>query len=296
MGREGNGDSGQGYYPGGTGVRRCRAARCLLRRAPLLVVPERLSDAPRAGHSECDRGELGSAGRDGAEHHNLFGGVPLPALRQPVVKPVHDTKPCLEIVQGLAKRLGLGQYFDYTIEQWNEAVVKELPLEMPLEYLKKHGVYTPPGGPKYGKTLNPEHRFVTQSGKIELYSERLLEAGHDPLPVYQPQPEPPTGKFRLVGGRKAVYTHASPTSNPWLFDFAPENRLWMNPLAAQSAGGAGGEVVGGGGSVGSARLRGEGTGGNRPACLFILPGFGEPSPRLKRPYNRGRRGPAPQQS
>src|SRR6266496_643073 len=84
---------------------------------------------------------------------------PVVVLRQPVIKPLHDTKPCLEIVQGLAKRLGFAQYFDYTIAQWNDAAVKELPLEMPLEYLKKHGVFTPPGGPRYGTTLNPEHRL-----------------------------------------------------------------------------------------------------------------------------------------
>src|SRR6266542_3658207 len=185
----------------------------------------------------------------------LSGIWPVVVLRQPVVKPLHDTKPCLEIVQGLAQRLGLEQYFDYTIAQWNEAAVKELPLEMPLEYLKKHGVYTPPGGPKYGATLHPEHRFVTKSGKIELYSERLQEAGHDALPVYQAPVEPPPGKFRLVLGRKAFYTHASSTSNPWLFDFAPENRLWINPEAAESAGIGDGDMVEVASSAGAVRLR-----------------------------------------
>src|SRR6266567_2698222 len=130
----------------------------------------------------------------------LSGIWPVVVLRQPVVKPLHDTKPCLEIVQGLARRLGLGQYFDYSIEQWNDAAVKELPIEMPLEYMKRHGVFTPPGGPKYGTTLHPEHRFVTKSGKIELYSDRLREAGYDPLPVYQPPAQPPAGRFRLVLG------------------------------------------------------------------------------------------------
>ena len=168
---------------------------------------------------------------------------PVVVLRQQAVKPLYDTKPCLDIVQGLAKRLSLSQYFDYTIEQWNDAAAKELPLEMPHEYLKKHGVFTPPGGPKYGTTLTPEHHFVTKSGKIDLYSERLQEAGYDPLPVYQPQPEPPPGKFRLVVGRKAFYTHASTTNNPWLFDFAPENRLWINPRAAGSVGIADGDMV-----------------------------------------------------
>jgi thiosulfate reductase / polysulfide reductase chain A len=217
----------------------------------------------------------------------LSGIWPVVVLRQPAIKPMHDTKPCLEIVQGLAKRLGLGQYFDYTIEQWNDAAVKELPLEMPLEYLKKHGVFTPPGAPKYGTTLNPEHRFVTKSGKIELYSERLQEMGHDPLPVYQAPVDPPAGKFRLVIGRKAFYTHANSTSNPWLFDFAPENRLWINPVSAQSAGIGDGDSVEVASSVAAVRLRAKVTQEIRPDCVFMLHGFGKRSPWLKRAYNRG---------
>ena len=212
---------------------------------------------------------------------------PVVVYRQTVVKPVHHTKPCLEIVQGLAKRLGLAQYFDYTIEQWNEATVKELPVEMPLEYLKKHGVFTPKGGPVYGATLKPDHRFVTQSGKIELYSGRLKEAGHDPLPVYQAPPQPTSGKFRLLVGRKAFYTHANTTSNPWLFDFAPENRLWMNPVAAEGAGVADGDMVEVSSSVGAARLRAKVTQEIRPDCVFMLHGFGKRSAWLKRTYNRG---------
>jgi len=69
----------------------------------------------------------------------LPGIQPVVVFRQPVIPPVHDTKTTLEIVQGLAKRLGVSQYFDYTIEQWIEAQAKELPIEQPLEYLKKYG-------------------------------------------------------------------------------------------------------------------------------------------------------------
>lgn len=217
----------------------------------------------------------------------LSGIWPVVVLRQRVIPPLYDTKPCLEIVQGLAKRLGLGQYFDYTIEQWNDAAAKELPLEMPLDYLKKHGVFTPPGGPKYGTTLTPDHHFVTKSGKVELYSERLQEAGYDPLPVYQPQPEPPPGKFRLVVGRKAFYTHASSTSNPWLFDFAPENRLWISPRAAEAVGIAEGDTVEVSSGTGLVRLRARLTQEIRPDCVFMLHGFGKRSPWLKRAYNRG---------
>lgn len=212
---------------------------------------------------------------------------PVAVYRQPVVKPVHITKPCLEIVQGLAKRMGLAQYFDYTIEQWNEATAKELPVEMPMEYLAKHGVYSPPGGPVYGATLTPEHRFVTQSGKIELYSGRLKEAGYDPLPVFQPAAPPPSGSFRLLVGRKAYYTHANSTSNPWLFDFAPENFLWMNPAAADTAGVADGDMTEVSSAVGSVRLRVKLSQEIRPDCVFMLHGFGKRSPWLKRAYHRG---------
>jgi thiosulfate reductase/polysulfide reductase chain A len=212
---------------------------------------------------------------------------PVVVYRQQVVKPVHDTKPTLEIVQGLAKRLGLDMYFDYTIEKWNEAAAKELPVEMPMEYLRKHGVYTPPGGPKYGATLTPDHRFVTQSGKIELYSGRLKENGQDPLPVYTAPAGPPPGRFRLVLGRKAFFTHANTTSNPWLFDFAPENRLWLAPSSAASVGVSDGDWVNVSSSVGSVQLRVRVTQEIRPDCVFMLHGYGKRSPWLKRAYNRG---------
>src|SRR5439155_9851325 len=115
----------------------------------------------------------------------LAGIWPVVVYRQPVIQPLYDTKSTLEIAQGLAKRLNLSQYFDYTIDQWVTAQVKSLPLDVPLEHLKKYGVYDPPGFPHYGGTLIPEHRFVTKSVKIELFSERRQEAGYDPLPVYK---------------------------------------------------------------------------------------------------------------
>ncbi len=217
----------------------------------------------------------------------LTGIWPVVVLRQQVIPPAHDTKPCLEIVQGLAKRLGLDMYFDYDIAKWNEATVKELPVAMPMEHLRKHGVYTPPGGPKYGSTLSKDHRFVTKSGKIELYSERLKENGHDPLPVFHPPAQPPEGKFRLVVGRKAYFTHANSTSNPWLVDFDRENRLWLNPASASKAGIADGDWCEVSSRVGTAKLRVRVTEEIRPDCVFMLHGFGKRSQWLKRAYNKG---------
>jgi thiosulfate reductase/polysulfide reductase chain A len=208
----------------------------------------------------------------------VLGGIsPVVVLRQPVIKPLHDTKPTLEIVQGLAKRLGLSQYFDYTIEQWVNAQVKELPLESPLEYLKKHGVYVAPDFPKYGTTLKPDHRFITKSGKIDLFSERLQENGYEPLPVYRSPAQPPVGKFRLILGRRAYFTHANSTNNAWLNQFSPENTLWINAASATALGIAEQDRVEIASSVGKVALKARVTEEIRPDCVFMLHGYGKKS-------------------
>jgi thiosulfate reductase / polysulfide reductase chain A len=207
----------------------------------------------------------------------MSGISPVVVYRQPVIKPLHDTRTTLEIVQGLAKRLNLAQYFDFTIDQWVDAQVKELPLETPREYLKQHGLYVPPDFPKYETTLNPEHRFVTKSGRIELFSERLQEAGYEPLPVYHTPVQPPAGQFRLVVGRKAYFTHANSTNNPWLNAFAPENQLWLHPAAAQNLGIADGDRLEVSSTVGTVRLKALVTQEIRPDCVFMLHGYGKRS-------------------
>src|SRR5215831_13622446 len=208
----------------------------------------------------------------------MLGGIrPVVLYRQPVIKPLYDTKPLLEIVQGLAKRLNLSQYFDYTMEQWIGEQVKALPMDLPLEYMKKHGVYSPPQFPKYGTTLIPDHRFVTKSGKIELFSQRLQEAGYDPLPVYHAPTQVPPGQFRLVLGRRAYFTHANSTNNAWLNQFAPENRLWLNPVSADSLGISDGDLVETKSAVGAVRLKARVTQEIRPDCVFMLHGYGKKS-------------------
>ena len=75
-------------------------------------------------------------------------------------------------------------------------------------------------------------RFYTPSRKIELYSQQLADKGFDPIPAYTP-PEPvPNGYYRLNYGRMPAHTFGKTTNNPLLFELAPENQLWVNPLVA----------------------------------------------------------------
>jgi len=219
--------------------------------------------------------------------HGLAGIWPVVVMRQQVIEPIWDTKPNLEIVQGLAQRLELADYFDYTIDEWVEAQAEELPVDQPLEHLKRTGVFAVPGAPFYGKTLTPDHRFLTKSGKIELRSERLAEHGHDPLPVYTPPATPPPGSFRMVLGRKATHTHAGTTNNVWLAELTPTNDLWINPEPAARLGIATGDVVEVASSVGRVRLPARVTGEIRPDCVFMLHGFGKKSKMLRHAYDNG---------
>jgi thiosulfate reductase/polysulfide reductase chain A len=208
----------------------------------------------------------------------LPGIEPVVVFRQPVIKPLHDTKTTLEIVQGLAERLNLSEYFDYTIDEWVEAQAEELPIDEPLEHLKKHGLYVPPAGPQYGRTLKPEHRFVTKSGKIELYSERLEDFGYDPLPVYSPPSQAPPGHFRLILGRKAYFTHANTTNYSWLHAFQPENQLSLNPQTAASLGISEGDLVEVTSQSGRVRIPAHLSQEIRPDCVYMLHGYGKHSP------------------
>ncbi len=212
---------------------------------------------------------------------------PAVVYRQQVVKPIHDTKPNLEIIQGLAKRLNLSDYFDYTMKDWVEAQAKDVPVENAFDHLQKHGVVTTGGFPKYGTTLKPDHRFVTKSGKIELFSDRLQESGYDPLPVYKPPVEPQPGQFRVVLGRRAYYTHANNTNNPWLHEFAPENHLWINPEPAQRMGIQTGDLLEVSSRVGTVRIKARVTDEIRPDCVFMLHGFGKRSQWQKLAYDNG---------
>jgi thiosulfate reductase/polysulfide reductase chain A len=211
---------------------------------------------------------------------------PTVVFRQQAVKPLHDTKPCLEIMQGLAKRLGLADYFDYTIEQWVEAQAAELPVDNGLEHLKKHGVLAVQEA-TYGRTLTPDHRFVTKSGKIELFSERLQEHGYDPLPVYKPPTKPGPGQFRMILGRKGYFTHANQTNNPWLNEFYPENDLWIHPDSARSLGIQTGDLLDVASAAGAVKIKARVTDEIRPDCVFMLHGFGKKSQWQKLAYDVG---------
>lgn len=108
----------------------------------------------------------------------------LVQLRQPIVPRQGDSRSDLWIMFQLGTRLGMGDlFFDGEVEAgWNHLLA---PLGLDVETLRRHpeGVRVP---------LPHRHRkyretgFATETGRAELYSERLHRHGYDPVPRFVP--------------------------------------------------------------------------------------------------------------
>jgi anaerobic selenocysteine-containing dehydrogenase len=113
----------------------------------------------------------------------------LVQLRAPLVPPVGEARPDIEVIFDLATRLGLGQhFFDGSVDAgWAHQLA---PSGVTLEQLRADaaGVRVP---------LDTRHRkyatagpngtpagFATPTGRIELYAERFLDVGQPPVPTF----------------------------------------------------------------------------------------------------------------
>jgi thiosulfate reductase/polysulfide reductase chain A len=210
---------------------------------------------------------------------------PFVGLRQQVVRPAFDTRPCLDIMKGLASRLDLNSYFAFDIDAYIDAQLA--PLGITRDELRKTGIWTDRSGRTYGATRTPDYRFRTPSGKIELANERLRRNGFDPLPSYTPPDQAPAGAFRLLPGKEAYFTHAANQNNAWLSELAPEGRLWINREAAAERNIADGDLVVVRSPIGEVRVRAWVTNRIRPDCVHLPHGWGHRSPALSRAHGAG---------
>ncbi|MGD2057049.1 MAG: molybdopterin-dependent oxidoreductase, partial [Gammaproteobacteria bacterium] len=214
--------------------------------------------------------------RNSGERH------PSLALRMPAFQPRHDSKPGWWIAKQLGHRLGLDEYFPW--EDYAEVLDWQLQqVGSSLEEMQRIGVKNfPRTTPMYfapGQAVS----FRTPSGKIELYSQQIADQGFDPVPVYTPPERAPEGYYHLNYGRMPAHTFGKTTNNPLLFQLAPENTLWVNPLVASEHGIANGEYVRlqNQDGVVSNPVRVRVTERIRPDSVFMAHGFGHRSRRLR---------------
>jgi len=202
--------------------------------------------------------------------------------RDPVVPAMFESKPVVWIVSELAKRLDLGEFFDFTMDSYRKAQLKKLPDAM--KAIKTDGAYYNKSK-LYGRYEGKV--FKTLSKKIELYNQRYEKMGIDPMPVYKPPKKVPEGRFRIVVGRNAYITQGSSTNNELLAELVPENRLWLHPESALKLGIRQGDTVEVASTVGRERLKVRITEETRKDTVYMDSGFGAISKGLSNVYGKG---------
>jgi len=215
---------------------------------------------------------------------------PVIALRMPATEPKYDTKPDWWIAKELATKMGLGKYFEWkTFEEFLDYKLKRM--NSSLVEMKKIGIkkYERGSGDLYLSADNPP-TFDTPSGKIELFSSQLEQAGFDPVPKYTPHEEPPEGYYRLIYGRTQSHTFSRTSNNPNLAAIMSENKVWVNPKVATIWELKDGQEVwlkNQDGSTTNFPVKVRITERIRWDSVYIVHGFGHTDPQLSRAYGKG---------
>lgn len=202
-------------------------------------------------------------------------------IRQPVIEPLGESKSALWIYKQLGERLGLGDYFQYEDEE--DYISQQLkPLHVSLEDVKKKGYAKMPEEKKDG-----EITFNTPSGKIEVYSKTLKNAGFSPWPTWEEPPMPKDGEFYLLTGKVAQQTQFGTQNNQLLHKYSDEPRLWMNAKTASQLGLETDDWVEVTSAVGQVHIKLLATEAIRPDCVYMTPGYGHLSKGAKTAYGIG---------
>jgi len=163
----------------------------------------------------------------------------------PKVAEINKCRSDLEILNELAKKLGLEKYFWDDTASFLDFLLK--PVGLTLEEFKKIEVIE--RGKKYRKY--EAAGFNTPSGKVELYSNQLKEWGFDPLPAYHELPETPYSDPQLAKEYPLIFTsckaepyrHSMGRQIASLRDSYPEPVINIHPTTANKLGIAEGDWV-----------------------------------------------------
>jgi thiosulfate reductase / polysulfide reductase chain A len=210
------------------------------------------------------------------------------AIRMPAVQPLYESRDGYSIARDLAVRLKLGDYFPAaTLEEKIKKQCQAWGISYD-ELVKKGFISVPQTANPFITPQNPPV-FATASGKIELVSSELKHKGFDAVPRYAAQPQPPAGMLRLLYGRSPVHTFSRTVNNPWLHELQRENEVWVSRKKAKELGIAHGQyvVLTNQDGAKSNRVRAKVTERIREDCVYIVHGFGNGSPQLRKAYLKG---------
>ncbi|MGI6308529.1 MAG: molybdopterin-containing oxidoreductase family protein [Dethiobacteria bacterium] len=184
-----------------------------------------------------------------AYNYALTAGIPYAMLSRKIIEPIGESWPDWKFYSELGRRMGYGEYFPWNSdEEVNAHWLK--PSGITMEQLEEN-----PAGLWFGKRcydITAENQIKTPSGKIELYSETLAEAGYDPIPVYREPSQSAVSDPELaseyplilnLGARIIEYTHYQMRNIPKLSRLAPGPQVEIHPVTARKYGVQEGDAV-----------------------------------------------------
>ena len=157
------------------------------------------------------------------------------------IDPLYETKSALEIWSQIARRVGLGKYFERTPRDYmrilldsNHPSLSGITLErLEKEKIVRGNVPFPPEIPFARK------QFATPSGRIEFYNELLVEFGQE-VPVHRETLESPRRSLlarqyplTLLSAKVRATTHSVMANVDWMQEVSSEPMLDMNPVDAE---------------------------------------------------------------
>ncbi len=208
----------------------------------------------------------------------ISGPNPSLAMRTEVVPKIYEeTKSFDEIIVELAEKLGVEEYFQFTLDDINRAMLE--PYDITLEEFKEKGSILVETDSPLGKT-----ELNTRSDKFEFYSEIYDYIGYPPVVSWQ---EPRIGvelaenKFRLITGKEGFHSHTATANIPSLAQITKDydtNRLWINQSVAEDKGINDGDKVKIKSSLASKEVRVMLTQRVHPKTVFMPSGYGNKTP------------------
>lgn len=173
-----------------------------------------------------------------------FSMVPFVSFSQPIIEPLGKSKSIYNIIKEISKKIdpNIKKYFKMSEDNFLQASIShisELSDAGGIYYLMGHGYWFDTKMNQSLYKLFERKGFNTPSGKFEIYSERLREEGHDPMPVYVPMEEfsmKNRNAFVLVPFKTNVHTADRTANSLLLSEILHNNPLWINAGIAREYG------------------------------------------------------------